>query len=53
MRYNVGGVVLVAIGVLLLLQNFGIFVWGSLWKFWPVILVAVGISMLIPRRDRE
>lgn len=50
MRLNPGGIVLIAIGVLLLLQNFGILDWSSLWKFWPVILVAVGISMLLPKR---
>lgn len=41
---------MIALGVLLLLQNFGILDWGSLWKFWPVILVALGISMLLPRQ---
>lgn len=51
MRVNTGGIVLIAIGVLLLLQNFGILNWGSLWKFWPLILVALGISMLLPKRQ--
>lgn len=50
MRFNTGGVVLILIGLLLLLQNLGILQWGSLWKFWPVILIAVGISMIMPRR---
>lgn len=51
MRINSGGVILILIGVLLLLQNLGVFPWHELWKWWPAILVAAGAAMLIPRKS--
>lgn len=40
----VGGVVLAAIGVLLLLQNLGIPYFEDLERYWPVILIVVGVA---------
>jgi predicted membrane protein len=40
----VGGVILAAIGVLLLLQNLGIPYFEDLERYWPVILIVVGIA---------
>ncbi len=40
----VGGVILAVIGVLLLLQNLGIPYFDDLERYWPVILIAVGIT---------
>jgi len=40
---------LIALGVLLLLNNFGLLswdVWNILWKFWPIILVVWGIEAI-------
>jgi hypothetical protein len=40
-----GGLLLVAVGVLLLLQTIGVVPWGlwlELWRFWPVLLVVAG-----------
>jgi hypothetical protein len=40
------GVLLVAIGVLFLLSNFGILtaeIWPLLIKFWPVVLICAGL----------
>ncbi|HWI66492.1 MAG TPA: DUF5668 domain-containing protein [Symbiobacteriaceae bacterium] len=53
MRINTGGVILILIGVFFLLTNFGFIAWGSIWKFWPVILVAAGVGMLFPRKDQN
>lgn len=39
----VGGVILAGIGVLLLLQNLGIPYFEDLERFWPVILIVVGV----------
>lgn len=50
MRPNMGGIVLILIGVLFLLDNFGIDLWDNLWRFWPVILIAAGVAMLFPKR---
>ncbi len=42
------GVLLVAIGALIVLRNFGVFYfsWWSIGHLWPVILVILGISIL-------
>jgi predicted membrane protein len=40
----VGGVILAGIGVILLLQNLGIPFFDDLERFWPVILIVVGIA---------
>jgi len=44
--------ILIAIGVLFILNNFGIFDfgWRALWSLWPLILIFWGISIL-PIRD--
>ena len=44
---------LVAAGVVLLLQNLDVIGWGfwlEVWRFWPVLLVAVGVSLILGRR---
>jgi len=40
------GLAIVAIGVLFLLDNFGVPV-GVVWGYWPIILIAVGLSKLV------
>ncbi len=47
-------VLLIGIGSLFLLQNLGIIswnVWSQLWRFWPVLLVLIGLDMLVGRRS--
>lgn len=47
-----GGIFLVFIGVVLLLQSLDVLpwaLWGSLWRFWPVLLITSGLSMLLIR----
>lgn len=41
------GVILAGIGVLLLLQNLGILYIDDLWRYWPVILIAVGMTKVV------
>lgn len=46
------GVVLIAIGILIMLKNLDLiwFSWHSLWALWPVLLILWGISVL-PVKD--
>lgn len=44
------GLLLVILGGLFLFQSLG-YISGDVWsKFWPVILIAVGLSMVIGRK---
>lgn len=42
------GIVLLFIGVVLLLENFGVidFYWRSVWRFWPIFLIIAGVNIL-------
>ena len=41
------GLAIVAIGLGLLLDNMGIYPIGDLWRYWPVILIILGISKVM------
>jgi len=41
-----GGILLVLLGASFLLDNLGFYVFHSIWKFWPVVLIALGLTML-------
>jgi hypothetical protein len=47
------GLVLVFVGSILLLQNFGVisFYWEVIFKFWPVILILIGANLLFSRNE--
>lgn len=40
------GLLVIAVGVLFLLRNVGILYFDDIWQYWPVILIAFGISKL-------
>lgn len=44
----VWGLVLLFVGVILLLDNFGVidFYWGSVWRLWPLLLIIWGVQLL-------
>jgi hypothetical protein len=47
------GALILFIGVVFLLQVTGVLewrIWGTLWKFWPVLIVLIGLSILLARR---
>ncbi|WP_026478554.1 LiaI-LiaF-like domain-containing protein [Alkaliphilus transvaalensis] len=48
----VSGIIFIGIGLLLLLANLGYFSWwilGSLWEFWPLILIVIGINTIFKK----
>ncbi|WP_316818754.1 LiaF transmembrane domain-containing protein [Pedobacter nyackensis] len=49
------GIVLLFIGGVLLLENFGIidFYWSSVWRFWPIFLIIAGINILFSRSKSQ
>ena len=55
-RYHSGasgiffGAIVVAIGCLLLLDNLGIVRFHDVWQYWPVLLVAWGVSRIVDSR---
>src|SRR5664279_3497497 len=51
-RVPVGAFVLIGLGVIFLLEQFGWFHFDWLGRFWPLILIAVGIRVLMKRTGR-
>jgi hypothetical protein len=48
-RVPIGAIILIGLGVLLLLNQFGVFNFD--WdRIWPVILIAIGVGVLFKRR---
>ena len=48
-----GAIILVIVGVVLLLQTTGVVSWDlwlNLWRFWPVLIIAIGINVFLGRR---
>jgi len=40
------GLFLMALGALFLLGNFDVIDYGSIWKFWPVLIIVVGVKLV-------
>ena len=46
-------ILLIALGSLLLLQTTGVLswnLWGSIWRLWPVLIIAIGINIILGAR---
>jgi predicted membrane protein len=46
---------LLGLGVILLLSNLGLWPWGigeSLWRLWPVLLIALGLDLIVGKGRR-
>lgn len=48
-----GAVVLIGLGVLFLLDNLGVPIFSQIGKFWPVLLIAIGLALLQKRINRH
>ena len=51
-RIPVGAFVLIGLGVIFLLEQFGWFHFDWFGRFWPIILIAIGIRILMKRTGR-
>jgi len=51
-RVPVGAYVLIGLGVLFLLDELGAFHFDWIWRFWPLILIAIGVRILMQRQRR-
>jgi hypothetical protein len=52
-RSVVAPLILIGLGAIFLLQNFGVLswqFWGSVWQYWPVILILVGLELVLGGR---
>ncbi|MBI4200806.1 MAG: hypothetical protein HY531_00780 [Chloroflexi bacterium] len=52
-RVPFAGLLLIAIGTVLLLQTLGVLPWGlwwELWRFWPVLLIIAGVALILGTR---
>ncbi len=47
------GIVFIFIGTVFLLENYGIidFSWSYVWRFWPLILIVMGINIIFSRSN--
>jgi Domain of unknown function (DUF5668)/Cell wall-active antibiotics response 4TMS YvqF len=45
------GILMILLGVLLFLDNVGLFNFRDVWRFWPVALIAVGVAKLSESRE--
>ncbi|MBI4294744.1 MAG: hypothetical protein HY669_01090 [Chloroflexi bacterium] len=48
--WPVAAIILIGLGILFLLNNFGVLSWGS---FWPLILIIIGVALLVGRSRRS
>ena len=47
-RSLAGPLILITIGTLFLIQNLAhVNVWRVFWRYWPAILIAIGVSKLV------
>jgi TM2 domain-containing membrane protein YozV len=52
-RVPVGAFILIGLGVLFLLDELGVFHMHNVWRFWPLVLIAIGIRVLMRRTGRS
>lgn len=49
-KFKLAPFLLIVLGAIFLLNNFGILpwsIWTNLWKFWPVLIILIGVEFLI------
>lgn len=51
-RSYVVAAILIAVGIIVLLSNFGLLWWSDFGRLWPLILIVIGVVLLLRRRRR-
>jgi Domain of unknown function (DUF5668)/B-box zinc finger len=52
-RVPVGAFILIGLGVLFLLDELGVLHMHNLWRFWPIVLILIGVRVLMRRTGRS
>lgn len=52
-RTPLGPILMIALGIVFLLNNFGLLRFSQIFRYWPVALIALGIYLLIERTGRS
>ncbi len=50
----VGGIFVLFLGIVFLLQSLSFLPWGlweTLWRFWPVLIIIIGLGILLRRQN--
>ncbi len=50
--FPIGAFILIGLGVLFLLDELGALHFDWIWRFWPLILIAIGVRVLMQRQRR-
>lgn len=48
--FPLGATIMIVLGVILLLNNLGYLpwgIWGTIWRFWPVLLILAGVNFFL------
>jgi hypothetical protein len=40
------GIILIALGLLIILMNFSVVPWETIWHFWPVLVIVFGLRLI-------
>ena len=51
-RVPIGAIILIGLGVLFLLDELNLLHFDWIWRFWPLILIAIGVRILMQRQRR-
>ena len=51
-RVPAGAIILIGLGVLFLFDEFNLLHFDWIWRFWPLILIAIGLRVIMQRQQR-
>lgn len=47
------GAVIMGLGFILLAANFGMIGYGTLWDFWPLVIIVIGLKLIVDYLSKE